>query len=505
MTDVTPFVFFYWSHAVQLPRLIGMAYTRAILTVGAALLVSACVADSATGVVLPGSDAPSVSSAWSLQAIASATPAAPVDVWMGAPLQNAVQVRVLDDRGVAARDAAVRFTLADSLHTTVVARSDADGVVSMDNVVIAVRDTTNVLRVVSAELVDHLASPVTFVMRAWRDVSRFGGDAPFTDAALPVARSAIASILPLGTFGRDDALPSADAILVPQRQDATTVHAMADGLVTEVDRTAGVLTIRVRDNVRVRMAGLVIVPAMWVGRTVRQGDVIGAVDYGTLSAASTVTTGLAIRVIDGAVQRNNFVRPERYGARRSAAFFVRYLADSVRSDAFALVRRAAPDLDGRFDYDRSGRLVGTWFNASSLPALVSEQAAMMSVSTFQATVQSAAEVDPASALGPIALTFAYDAERPGQVRVAAGSALGRVLGVQGAFAVAWEDSDPAAIGVTDGIVRYELFALDDEVRIGRSSQVLLVQMLGHESMRAELVSGNAVESGFSSKAILFVR
>ncbi len=329
----------------------------------------------------------------------------------------------------------------------------------------------------------------------WRDLTRFGGSAPAVFERLPIDRQHLAAILPLGTLGRDEALPSSDAMLIPRIGQVPAVHAMADGLVIEVDEAAGAITMRVRDQVRVRIGGLTLQQGISVGRVVRAGDTLGVLDPSRDDAM------LAVRVMDAGVQRTNWVNAERYGARRNAAFFARYLVDAERSAAFALVRRAAPDLEGRIDYDRQGRVVGTWFDPAS-PAVAST-AQMTTVSPFAAV--RASELDPSAAIAPVALTFAYDAERPGQVRVAAGSGLAATLGIRGVRMVAWEDPDPADIGVSSGIVRYHLFSSDD-ARIGQAEQVLLVQLITDDTLRVEIVAARgAASAGFSSRALTLVR
>lgn len=305
------------------------------------------------------------------------------------------------------------------------------------------------------------------------DFAPFGGDARARLDVLPVAPLLIEAILPLGTFRAGDALPSTDARVVLRDSVPAVVHAMADGLVTEIDHATGAITIRIRNQVRLRMAGMTVRSALRVGQVVRVGEPIGDVD----AQPGTHPRELAVRVVDEQIVRTRWVRPERYGARRHVGFFAAYLADSVRSVAYGLVRRAAPDLDGRIDYDHDGQLVGTWFDAS--------------VSRL--------------AVGSAALTFAYDAERPGQVRIAAGDGLTSVLDLNGVHAVAWEDPDPARIDSTRGVVRYRLHAVDDPDRVVSRGYVL-VQVLSNERLRVEVVGpGDADRVTFSARAVELVR
>jgi hypothetical protein len=307
------------------------------------------------------------------------------------------------------------------------------------------------------------------------DFAGFGGDTRARLDALPVAASQIEAILPLGTFRAGDALPSTDARVLVRDSALVAVHAMADGLVTEIDRTAGALTMRVRNQVSLRMGGIAVRPALRVGQVVRLGEHLG--DVRGRQGPGGASPELAIRMFDEQIVRARWVRPERYGARRHIAFFASYLADSVRSVAYGLVRRAAPDLDGRIDYDRDGQLVGTWFDASVSPL----------------------------AVGPAALTFAYDAERPGQVRIAASEGLARVVDLSGVHAVAWEDPDPARIDRTRGVVRYRLHAVDDRDRSG-GDRYVLVQVLPNDRLRVEVVgAADADRATFSTRAVDLVR
>ncbi len=426
---------------------------------------------------------------------AVASPDQPFDGWMGDTLDNVLRVRVLDAESRPVAGAVVRFERA--AQAPVLISSDAQGIAAAGRWVLAQRDTMVAEQRVSATLVAVAAPSVTFVARAWRDLAHFGGTSRLTLSALPIDRSQIAAILPLGTFGADDALPSADAVLVT-RAGAQAVRAVADGLITEVDATAGTITLRVRDQIRIRLSGLTLVPSLWVGGIVQSGDLLGTSLGGDAA--------LRVRVLDAAMQRENFARPERYGARRTATFFVQYLADSVRSAAYGLVRRSAPDLAGRIDFDRAGRLVGTWFDASAITAAGPSLTANASQFLMTRSATQLAEVDPMEALAPVALTFAYDAERPGQIRVALGSALTSALGLQGIRAVAWEDPDPADIDVARGLVRYHLYATDDEVRMGRADRVLLVQLVDAQTVRLEAVSGGAGDGAtFSARAITLIR
>ena len=494
-----------------------MLHVRAPLIIGLLLVVSGSLVAcgdanraSVTGVAPAGEVSGARRSIVRIDDAGS--PAQPIDAWMGDRVEGAARVRVVDANGQGIAGVAVRFVMdSDSVArdgdvaTSRVVASGPDGVASVGALVLPVSDTVVRAHRVIARFADGGGDVVPFVLRAWRDLSRFGGSTPMVLDALPIDRRAVAAILPLGTFSTDDALPSPDALLMPASLGRFIVRAPAEGLITELDTAGGSVTIRVRDAVRLRIGGVEVQRALWVGRVVHAGDVIGTF------APVTERDGLAVRVLDGATQRTNWIRPGRYGSRRNVTFFARYLADSVRSEVFALVRRAAPDLAGRIDYDRGGRLVGTWFDAS---ASTSSSASAASAATYAATMPltpqmtaaNAAELDPAAAAAPLAMSFVYDAERPGQIRVAIGSGLASALGLQGVRAVAWDDADPADVDVARGTLRYHLYATNDEVRMGRAERLLLVQLVDATTLRVELVSSTGGDTAsFTTRALILVR
>jgi hypothetical protein len=128
-----------------------------------------------------------------------------------------------------------------------------------------------------------------------------------------------------------------------------------------------------------------------------------------------------------------------------------------------------------------------------------------STTGWRGSVSDAGEHDPTSAAAPFAFTVAYDAERPGQVRLAIGSLLGATLGLHGVYAVAWEDPDPALVDMARGVVSYHLYPVGDDVRSDRAESVLLVQVLDDDRLRVERTTAALASSGFSSRAIDLVR
>lgn len=426
-----------------------------------------------------------------------ASTAEPMDAWMGDTLSELLRARVTDGQGRAVSGVLVRFT--EVGRSTRDARTDINGIADAGRWAMSIRDTVSVEHRVSATIVDGRASAVEFVARAHRDLSRFGGADALTLHALPIDRAAVQAILPLGTFSTEDALPSADAMLVPRAVGRYPVRAMSNGVIIALDAPTGSITMRVRDGIRVRIAGMVLNTSMWLGHEVRTGEELG------VFVASTPRSALAVRLMDAAISSDAWVSPERYGARTTTAFFARYLADSVRSHAYALVRRSAPDLEGRINYDRAGRLIGTWFDANA-PVITSPTlAAEVATGSPFASVR-VGEVDPSQALAPVAITFAYDAERPGQVRIALGRGLLSSLGLNGVRAVAWEDPDPMTVGVNSGIVRYGLYNTDDEARTGRPDRSLLVQLIDAETLRVEVVSAPPTSNArFSAHAVTLIR
>jgi hypothetical protein len=493
-----------------------MLIVRRSLLVSSLLFAAACGGADAIGVTAPTSTGPRPV-ARLIRVSETASPDAPADSWMGDTLRAPVAVRVVDAVGAPVAGVAVRFasgdnqlafiadastpclesTSAPDASLTCVVLSDANGIAAAGAVRAAISDTASRTHRLEAQLVAGDSARVAFAIRSWRNLSRFGGDAPVVFAALPVSREHVVGILPLGTFGTDDALPSADSRILLRAGSATDVRAMADALITDVDAVANSITMRVRNGVRVRYANVALRADLWAGQVIRAGERLGDV------SATGLVEGLRIRVMDAATQRTRWIRAERYGALRTTGFFVRYLADDIRSDAFGLVRRAAPDLDGRIDYDKSGRLVGTWFDASAMAA---SSAATVGANAFARAALRPEDTDPSESLSPVALTMAYDAEHPGQVRVALGGALGALLGLRGVHAVSWDDPDPAEVDASRGVVRYRLYATDDVTRLGQASRTLLVQLIGDDQLRVEVADGDASSRAeFSARALILVR
>ncbi|MBP6772121.1 MAG: hypothetical protein KA154_03920 [Gemmatimonadaceae bacterium] len=481
------------------------------------LLLAACQG-SDTGTVTGVGPLPTPTASLLRIVPASVETGAAMEMAMGDSLDMAVAVRVSSATGAPHAGVSVRFEMwdlsaRDSVATGVsvptrsqVAFTDQDGVAKPSGWRAPAADSAmRTVSIVASLDAAGAQSAVEYRIRAWRDLRRFGGTSPLVIDALPVDRAAVVAVLPLGTFRADDALPSADAILLLAPGSAHRVSAPVTGLITELDRADGTITLRVRDHVRVRLSGVEVRTDIWVGMAVPAGAPLGRV------VARAVAAEVGIRVLDATAPSMQWINPERYGARRMTRFFARYLADSLRSEVYGLVRRSAPDLDGRIDYDRDGRLVGTWFDhsvpleAAPLGPSPNDRVGLSHPSAVFAGVQ-ASEIDPSASLNGLGLTFAYDAERPGQTRVAIGRDLAAALGVGGLHTVAWEDADPAEVDVTRGPVRYRLFDAQDEARVGRGDRVLLVQLLDATTLRVEAVDARDAERAtFSSRAVTLVR
>lgn len=318
-----------------------------------------------------------------------------------------------------------------------------------------------------------------------------GWDATRAFSHAPIELAEIASVLSLGSLTDESALPSADAVVQPRR-DGVAVRAMAGGVVIETDEARGCLTVQSGTAVATRYCGVRRDQRLIAGATVHGGQHLGRFD------AVIAPEGVRIRVLDQRVHRTGWIRPERYGNLRHASFFAGYLADSLRSEVFARVERASPDLEGRIDYDQRRRLVGSWFDT---PAVLPATSAM----TSSASVAPFASSDLSVELAPHALTFAYDARRPGQIRIAVGAALAGALGLHGTYGVAWENADPGAVALETGAVRYTLFRTDDVDRVEAVGS-LLVGLLDDTSVRVEALPPNhAASVGFSSRAITLLR
>jgi hypothetical protein len=142
------------------------------------------------------------------------------------------------------------------------------------------------------------------------------------------------------------------------------VFAPGDGTVTWILRGQGreddaKIMIQMNRKVYYYLDHVVLDSAIVVGTKVTAGNVIG------------ISNGLAVDlgIVNEGISLPGFVRPERYGWQTLHTDSpYKYFSEPLRAQLYSLVRRNAPDKDGRIDYDIRGALIGNWFHESVPPS-----------------------------------------------------------------------------------------------------------------------------------------
>lgn len=199
----------------------------------------------------------------------------------------------------------------------------------------------------------------------------------------------------------------------------------------------------------------------------------GGIQAGTVLVAGQAlgTSGNAFGIDLGVINRRRaltFANPARYPDQTIYADApLRYYAEPVRGQLYAMVRREGIGLDGRIDYDIPGRLQGNWF-LDGLP------------------VSRSAEVSA----GPSELAFVFDNVRPSEAVVSSGG----LLGITGPFKIHAGATPFAEVSKDSGVVAYRLAQTGGTFGIGSPQIVgtLLVEMVAGDRIRVELILGAAV-------------
>jgi len=199
--------------------------------------------------------------------------------------------------------------------------------------------------------------------------------------------------------------------------------------------------------------------AVVVGTEVATGDFLGYSD--------PTTTALDLGVIDMDVTRG-FIVPARYIDRSlHGGDPYSYFIEPFRSQLLAKNPRTVEPRGGVFDYDIDGRLVGNWF-LEGIPA--DNQAAGIDYSYGH-------------------LAFVYDMVTPSEIHISCGGTLAlspfnrKVLG---------NSPNPNSVSVSSGRIKYEL--------VVSPPAVLMVEMLGNRSIRAEVFPNRTLGSALSFTA-----
>ncbi len=297
--------------------------------------------------------------------------------------------------------------------------------------------------------------------------------------ASPLDESDIRFIVPLGNLNPPGHTFPSDHIYfynrIPPAPASTPapVYAPGDGTVQFI------LSSGVESQIGVRVGRfiyyldhIVLDPAVRIGATLTAGQRIGE--------TGSVAYGIDLGVINES-KNVAFINPLRYpGTTVHGDAPLPYFDEPLRGRLYSRVQRVGPDLDGRFDFDEAGKLVGNWF----------------------------LEVTPVTeSANPSAwsrhLAFVYDNYDPSRVRVAIGGS----LPVIGAFAVAGNGPDPRTITPASGKVTYRLLmpgAAGDAP--GSQRAVLAVQMLDAATLLVDVVdSSTASDVALGSTARRYVR
>jgi hypothetical protein len=306
-----------------------------------------------------------------------------------------------------------------------------------------------------------------------------GVNAPLVFKASLVEPAQVDFILPLGNLNPPGHTLPTDHIyfyvgfLRPEIR-GVPVFAPGDGTVQTVLRSSAPdvkLFVRVNSTVQYYVDHVVLDPGIGQGTPLTAGQRLGT--------SGTGGFGVDLGVINASITLP-FITPGRYsGDSLHADAPLKYYEEPLRSQLYALVRRDAPDKDGRIDFDEPGRLQGNWFH-ETLPIAESAQPTGWSRH----------------------LAFVYDNIRPSERRIA----IGGLLVMSGAFAV--DPADPPFTSVTpqSGLVGYHLrrggpFGAPPEFPVGS----LIVQMLDASRIRVEAATTTAPPASFSAAAQVYVR
>ncbi|MCH8818271.1 MAG: hypothetical protein IIC92_11140 [Chloroflexi bacterium] len=222
-----------------------------------------------------------------------------------------------------------------------------------------------------------------------------------------------------------------------------------------------------------------------------------AIEAGQIVAGAS-SYSLDFMVHDQEITLPGFIIPDSYASEPWKIHTLDpfdFYDEPLRSQALAFNPRTAEPRGGKIDYDIDGRLVGNWF------------------------------VEGTGGYGngrpnywETHLAIAYDHYDPSVVVVSIGADTGipeEVCNVcQGAYGVKNNTPDPATVGVSDGLVKYELIGrvrpepgaplFNDE---NNSIGVFLAEMIDDRSVRIEVFPGVGVASvtGFTSAAVVYTR
>ena len=186
------------------------------------------------------------------------------------------------------------------------------------------------------------------------------------------------------------------------------------------------------------------------------------------------TTGLAyaldLGVVNFDLRPAGIISPTRYTDETNHGDApMKYFDEPIRSQLYSRVQRLGGDLEGKFDFDVAGRLVGNWF------------------------------YEPG---GAASMSFAYNTYDPSEVRIGIGG-----IPITGVFAIAAGDPAPANVSVDTGIVRYTLTTSRTGPPLTGNTPIgtLLVQMVTPQRIQVEFFQGALSSASFTGNSRFFIR
>ncbi len=292
--------------------------------------------------------------------------------------------------------------------------------------------------------------------------------------------SLIVAIIPLGNLNPPGHTIPTDHIYINNRgvgqppQPQPVIYAPGDGTVRWIIRSGSEAQIGIGVGSYTYYLGHVeLDPAIREGMTVTAGQPVGQL--------GSITYGVDLGVFNDN-HTNFFANPARYSANTlHGEKPLQFYQEPLRSRLYGRVQRLGSDLDGRFDLDVNGYLVGNWY-LEGLPAASSALASGWSQH----------------------LAFVYDNFDPTSIRVS----IGGTLAMTGAYAVHAGAPDPASVSPSSGRVAYRLY-LSGAPGFPPPPQQLglaIVQMLASDRIRVEVFQGStAADAEFTSNARTYVR
>ena len=305
------------------------------------------------------------------------------------------------------------------------------------------------------------------------------GSASLRFQASPISMSAIRYIMPLGYMSVGQMSPAhfisfyfanPDAGESPVAQQ-TVVFAPGAGVVLTASSTPGVGGTPDTGGIQVQGAGHLVYtlrniipdPAIVSGTVLVAGQRVGVTGSRNFFGGSSAVD---LEVMDNS---SSVITPTTYQPP------LQFYDEPVRSQLYGRVQRLGLELDGRYNYDMTGRLSGQWvWQGGTLP---------------------------------YPIYFVYDTYDPAQPRFGLSWPFGSGSSFSaGVFAIGPGEPDPASVSVASGPVRYTLTRSRTGLPLNAGpGGAILVQMLTDTSIRAEWFPDTTSASSFTANSFTFAR